>query len=91
MKFLVLIIVGLLLNLEVLAHDGGLNQKGCHNNRMIGDYHCHRGPNISLRRYSPSKQETSVEAEILAVPPGAAIMFTVVLNLQPLSSSNRML
>jgi endonuclease YncB( thermonuclease family) len=60
MKFLVLIIVGLLLNLEVLAHGGGLNKKGCHNNRKIGDYHCHRGPDTSLRRHSPSKQETLI-------------------------------
>jgi endonuclease YncB( thermonuclease family) len=25
------------------AHGGGLNKEGCHNNRQIGDYHCHRG------------------------------------------------
>lgn len=24
------------------AHGGGLNSEGCHNNRKIGDYHCHR-------------------------------------------------
>lgn len=27
----------------VLAHPGGLNAEGCHNNRKTGDYHCHRG------------------------------------------------
>lgn len=26
-----------------LAHPGGLNTDGCHNNRKTGDYHCHRG------------------------------------------------
>lgn len=26
-----------------LAHPGGLNGDGCHNNRKTGDYHCHRG------------------------------------------------
>lgn len=26
-----------------LAHPGGLDAKGCHNNRKTGDYHCHRG------------------------------------------------
>lgn len=26
-----------------LAHPGGLNADGCHNNRKTGDYHCHRG------------------------------------------------
>jgi hypothetical protein len=28
----------------VLAHGGGLNAEGCHNNRRTGDYHCHRAP-----------------------------------------------
>lgn len=27
-----------------LAHPGGLNAEGCHNNRKTGDYHCHRAP-----------------------------------------------
>lgn len=27
----------------LLAHPGGLNAEGCHNNRKTGDYHCHRG------------------------------------------------
>jgi hypothetical protein len=26
-----------------VAHPGGLNKDGCHNNRKTGDYHCHRG------------------------------------------------
>ncbi|QNN64337.1 excalibur calcium-binding domain-containing protein [Sphingomonas rhizophila] len=26
-----------------VAHGGGLNAQGCHNNRKTGDYHCHRG------------------------------------------------
>ena len=26
-----------------LAHGGGLNSEGCHNNRKTGGYHCHRG------------------------------------------------
>lgn len=28
----------------VVAHPGGLNAEGCHNNRKTGDYHCHRAP-----------------------------------------------
>ena len=28
--------------LPVLAHPGGLNAEGCHNNRKTGEYHCHR-------------------------------------------------
>jgi hypothetical protein len=31
----------------LLAHPGGLNSKGCHNNRKTGGYHCHRGPGSS--------------------------------------------
>lgn len=27
-----------------IAHPGGLNAEGCHNNRKTGGYHCHRGP-----------------------------------------------
>lgn len=27
-----------------LAHGGGLDSAGCHNNRKTGDYHCHRSP-----------------------------------------------
>jgi len=26
---------------SVMAHSGGLNAQGCHNNRKTGDYHCH--------------------------------------------------
>jgi hypothetical protein len=37
---------------EAIAHGGGLNKEGCHNNRKTVDYHCHRGPK------APSKQQT---------------------------------
>lgn len=32
------------------AHPGGLNAEGCHNNRKMGGYHCHRGSSASPRR-----------------------------------------
>ena len=35
-----------------LAHPGGLNAEGCHNNRKTGDYHCHRTPATPARRQS---------------------------------------
>lgn len=38
----------------VLAHGGGLNAEGCHNNRKTGDYHCHRAgssPAPRAKRY----------------------------------------
>ena len=28
----------------VIAHPGGLDARGCHNDRKNGGYHCHRGP-----------------------------------------------
>lgn len=37
-----------------LAHPGGLNSEGCHNNRKTGDYHCHRGS--SARASQPKRQ-----------------------------------
>lgn len=27
---------------SAVAHPGGLNAEGCHNNRKTGEYHCHR-------------------------------------------------
>lgn len=39
-----LIFGALLITQQALAHGGGLNSEGCHNNRKTGDYHCHRGP-----------------------------------------------
>jgi len=30
-------------NISAVAHPGGLNSSGCHNNRKTGDYHCHGG------------------------------------------------
>lgn len=28
----------------LVAHGGGLDGSGCHNNNKAGNYHCHRGP-----------------------------------------------
>jgi hypothetical protein len=43
-----------------VAHPGGLNAEGCHNNRKTGGYHCHRGPASSpsqaLRAVSSSSR-----------------------------------
>lgn len=33
--------------LLAVAHGGGLNAEGCHNNRKTGDYHCHRAPVVA--------------------------------------------
>ena len=42
-------LVGLALAMSVsttqaLAHGGGLDDRGCHNNSSTGEYHCHQGP-----------------------------------------------
>jgi hypothetical protein len=44
---LVLLALGFITGSEALAHGGGLNAQGCHNNRKTGDYHCHRAQQIS--------------------------------------------
>lgn len=38
----------------VIAHGGGLNAEGCHNNRSTGDYHCHRAP-AAMPPYQPMR------------------------------------
>jgi hypothetical protein len=43
---------------SAVAHPGGLNAEGCHNNRKTGGYHCHRGqsstPSNAMRAVSSS-------------------------------------
>lgn len=43
MKKITAIVVGALLTISMagsaMAHGGGLNSDGCHNNRKTGDYH----------------------------------------------------
>jgi hypothetical protein len=41
--------IGLSLSLVLIVHrayphGGGLDADGCHHNRKLGGYHCHRGP-----------------------------------------------
>ena len=43
-------IAGLLLPTTVLAHSGGLNAEGCHNDRKTGGYHCHRASGETRRQ-----------------------------------------
>ncbi|MGH8854409.1 MAG: YHYH domain-containing protein [Telluria sp.] len=45
---LILAMFGVLASSEALAHGGGLNAQGCHNNRKTGDYHCHRAQQVAL-------------------------------------------
>lgn len=38
----------------VVAHPGGLNAEGCHNDRKRGGYHCHGAPSAGAGRTRPS-------------------------------------
>jgi hypothetical protein len=44
------------LQAPAVAHPGGLNAEGCHNNHKTGGYHCHRGqssaPSNAMRAVS---------------------------------------
>jgi len=45
--------VGLLLAANhAVAHSGGLNAEGCHNDRKNGGYHCHRAPATPASTYN---------------------------------------
>jgi len=59
-KQLVFVLAGfvVLFPAAVLAHGGGLNKEGCHNNRKTGDYHCHRGPKAAAKQQRSPKQQT---------------------------------
>ena len=58
--FIIYICFFFLWQLEVLAHGGGLNKEGCHNNRKTGDYHCHREKKNSIDEVSLKEQEIIV-------------------------------
>lgn len=60
-RLLVVALIALPLPSITMAHGGGLNAEGCHNDRRNGGYHCHRGsaagrsaaPRPSQRARSP--------------------------------------
>lgn len=47
MRFAIILVLAVCIPQSILAHGGGLNSEGCHNNRKTGDYHCHRAPSQS--------------------------------------------
>ena len=63
---------------SALAHGGGLNAEGCHNNRKTGDYHCQRAPALAAPKQVPDARSqgspnNSVISNKLAAPqPGAS-------------------
>ena len=42
-----------------VAHPGGLNSEGCHNDRKNGGYHCHRAGN-GARGATPNRPQQAV-------------------------------
>ena len=49
MKYLNITLLILFLSNGLLAHGGGLNKDGCHNDRKNGGYHCHRSSSSSMQ------------------------------------------
>ena len=51
MRFVLTAMGGIALCLSgvAIAHPGGLNASGCHNDRRNGGYHCHRGDGGTAR------------------------------------------
>jgi endonuclease YncB( thermonuclease family) len=60
MFYLTYSVIFITLSNLVFAHDGGLNSKGCHNNRKTGDHHCHRSAKAKTERRPFYKQEVLV-------------------------------
>ena len=48
-----------------LAHGGGLDRYGCHNNRKTGDYHCHRGGSERLNTGQSQGQVTVIDGDTI--------------------------
>jgi hypothetical protein len=53
-----------------LAHGGGLDSRGCHNDRQNGGYHCHRGPLAGRIFFSPVEAERALAGSDLPDLPG---------------------
>jgi hypothetical protein len=54
----------------VVAHGGGLDGRGCHNDRKNGGYHCHRGPLAGQSFASSGDAARALDASRAPKPPG---------------------
>ncbi len=59
-----------------MAHGGGLDAQGCHHNRKLGGYHCHRGP-LAGQRFANKRAAGAalawlpvLEGKTVSLPPG---------------------
>lgn len=64
MKFLISVLF-FVAPVIALAHGGGLDGSGCHNNRKTGDYHCHRAPAVAppaqpANQFAPQRRDELV-------------------------------
>ena len=50
------------------THGGGLDASGCHHNRKLGAYHCHRGPSAGLSFTSQAEMLRASEGNAAVAP-----------------------
>lgn len=71
----------------VVAHGGGLDGRGCHNDRKNGGYHCHRGPLAGQSFASSSEAGRALDA--LRNPPSPPKLAEKVQAEQPAPTTAR--
>ena len=64
MKYLNITLLILFLSNGLLAHGGGLNKDGCHNERKTGGYHCHRAKSPVISNIPQQKTFSGSEKSI---------------------------
>ena len=68
MKYLLSILIYIILlsysSFNLFAHGGGLKSEGCHNDRKLGTYHCHRNPSSNIQGFPKQKKFKTSEASV---------------------------
>lgn len=57
-----LVVLCHILAAQAVAHGGGLDSLGCHNDRKNGGYHCHRGTLAGLSFKSKEEAEKALRS-----------------------------
>ncbi len=73
--FLLVLLLLLVTVAEAQAHGGGLDAYGCHHNRKLGGYHCHRGP-LAGRAFASKEEMLHVlkeQSTTRSVPPAPVL------------------
>lgn len=71
-------LISSLLTAFAWAHGGGLDAYGCHHNRRLGGYHCHRGPfagqsfesKAAMLKRLEEQETPGSRREVRPTPPG---------------------